>query len=154
MAMMAITREQAKIEASILIEGTLRSFVARTPRVEKPPRYAWSLEFPPHFIIPDLIVLPEHIIVAGWMVDKEKTKRALRYSLAHEFAHYSMYVVLAKNPWRIMPRLKLYSQATADAHAFRLTGITPKENRRLWGELIDEILSAGLTAKIKILREE
>lgn len=143
MALMAITREQAKIEASIFIEGTLRSFVARTPRVEKPPRWAWSLEFPPYFLIPDLIVLPEHVIVSGWIVNKEKAKRALRYILGHEFAHYSMYQVLVKSPWRIIPRLKLYSQIIADAHAFRLTGITDRENTRRWGELISEILRAG-----------
>ena len=145
MAIMAITREQAKVEASIFIEGNLRSFVARTPRVEKPPRWKWSLEFPPHFVIPDLIVLPEHVIVSGWIVNKEKTKRALRFTLGHEFAHYSMYVVLVKNPWRVIPRLKLYSQIIADAHAFRLTGITDRENTRLWGELIAEILEEGLT---------
>ena len=138
-----ITREQAKFEAYIFIEGNLRSFVARTPRVEKPPRWDWRLDFPPYFVIPDLIILPEHVIVSGWIVNKEKTKRALRFTLGHEFAHYSMYVVLVKSPWRIMPRLKLYSQTIADAHAFRLTGITPKECHRLWGELISEILTAG-----------
>ena len=144
MSLIAITREQAKIEASIFIEGTLRSFVARTPRVEKPPRYTWSLEFPPYFLTPDLIVLPEHVIVSGWIVNTEKTKRVLRFSLAHEFAHYSMFQVLAKHSWRIIPRLKLYSQTIADAHAFRLTGITPKESHRLWGELISEILTLAV----------
>lgn len=134
-------KTEAKAEAHSFIDETLTEYVMRTPRVDVAPAWAWSLTFPPAFIPrANLILLPEHLIVPGWVVDKDLTKRALRYTIAHEFAHYKQYYLCTRQPWNPILHMKLGSQIFADAEAFRLTGITSKQDFKMWGELIEKIL--------------
>jgi len=133
--MIVLTKEEAKVEVSHFIDGTLREFVTRTPRIDTPPIWKWSPEWPFVFYVPDLILVPEPVVVLCWMSNRDKTARALRFSLAHEYWHYVQY--------QTRPRLwgKWGSEVLADIQAARLTGISPRENEVLWDELISGVLA-------------
>jgi len=132
--MIVLTKEEAKVEVSHFIDETLREFVTRTPRIDMAPIWKWSPQWPFVFYVPDLILVPELVVVPSWMYDRDSTVRCMRFSLAHEYAHYLQY--------RTRPRLwgKWGSEILADIQATRLTGITPRENQVLWGKLISGLL--------------
>jgi len=130
----AVTKEETKAEVTYFIDEVFRDFVARTHRVVTPPIWKWSPQWPFIFYVPDLILVPEPVVILSWMYDREKTSRALRFSLGHEYAHYLQYQT--RPPWG-----KWGSEILADLQAVRLTGITPRENELLWEELITGVLT-------------
>lgn len=147
--MITLTKAEARVEATRFIGETFREFVGRTPRIDTPPIWKWSLEWPFMFYVPDLVLVPEAVVVLSWMYDRDKTVRALRFSLAHEYVHYLQY--------QTRPRLwgKWGSEILADIQATRLTGITPRENELLWNELITGALTIkelriGLEARLNL----
>ena len=131
-----------KAEIGDFIETVLREYEARTPL--SPPdfghtRWVWRLEFPLYYSTrTDAIVVPEHVGVLAWLLDKKKAKRALRWSLAHEFIHrlqrYRFGTIAFTRPVIGM------SQRVAEGRATILSGVTAAEGDELWKELIDRSL--------------
>lgn len=128
-------KERVKAEASHFIDEILRDFLARTHMPVALPVWKWSPEWPFVFYPPDLILVPNGVVILSWIYDEEKTKRALKFSLGHEYAHYLQY--------QTRPRLwgRWGSEVGADIQATRLTGITPRENQVLWNELITGVVA-------------
>lgn len=141
---MATERERVLLKEEIgdFIETVLREYEARTPLLPTDfghTRWVWRLEFPFYYSPrTDAIVVPEHVVVLAWFLDKEKAKRALRWSLAHEFTHrlqrYRFGTVAFTRP------VIGTSQRVAESRATILSGVTVAEVDELWKELIDRSL--------------
>jgi len=141
---------EVRAEVDKYIGETLAEFVAKTVGITEAPFWFWGVGWPLMYY-PKLrkILIPD-IVAVFWIRDREKTKRALRYALGHEFWHYSQEV---RGEWIIRvpildyPRLAEY---IAEKQGVRLSGITTVEGLRLWRELFEEYAPERLESPLSL----
>jgi hypothetical protein len=126
--------ERATFEVRMFIGDLLSEYVVKVPGVKVPPLWDLGPVWPPQYY-PRVkkILIPEKVAVL-WAVDKEKTKTALRWAVAHEFWHYVQEV----RGERGIPILdfRVVAEYIAGKQAIRLSGVTAAEGLRLWKELL------------------
>lgn len=131
--------EIARVELDLLVAEWLKEYVAKTVVVEEPPMWTWTSEWSIHYRrLEKTIYLPEFFIKA-FILSPSKTKRALRWSLAHEFWHYVQHV--RGGPLGIpildFPRLAEY---ISEKRAVLLSGITDAEGWSLTTDITDLVM--------------
>jgi len=126
--------ERAAVEVREFINDLLSEYVAKVPDVRVPPLWDLGPVWPPQYY-PRVrkILVPEQVAVL-WAVDREKTKSALRWAVAHEFWHYVQEV----RGERGIPILdfRFLAEHLAKKQAVRLSGVADAEGVRLWKELL------------------
>jgi len=126
--------EIAAIEVRDFINDLLSEYVAKVPDITVPPLWDLGPVWPPQYY-PRVkkILIPQKVAVL-WTIDKETTKTALRWSVAHEFWHYVQDVRGERGiPVLDFRRLAEY---LAGKQAVRLSGITTVEGLLAWKQLL------------------
>jgi len=124
----ASEKESVKAQLSAYIDSLLREYTAKTVGVDEPPTWMWTQRWPMFYYPGDkTIYITEHIYVLGYTREPYKTKRALRWAVAHEFWHYVQDV---RGEWAIrVPMLSFprVAEYIAEKQAVRLSGISEIE---------------------------
>lgn len=129
--------ERATIEVREFINDLLSEYVAKVPDVIVPPLWDLGHVWPPQYY-PRVrkILIPDQVAVL-WVVDREKTKTALRWAVAHEFWHYVQEVRGARRFRIPVLDLPVLAEYLAGKQATRLSGITTAEGLQVWRELLE-----------------
>jgi len=128
--------ERATIEVRDFINDLLSEYLAKVPDMEEPPSWDLGPVWPPQYYHRERKILVPQKVAVLWAIDKEKTKTALRWSIAHEYWHDVQEVRGARRfriPVLDFPRLAEY---LAGKQAVRLSGITTAEGLQAWRELL------------------
>jgi len=133
----ALEKESVKAQLSAYIDGLLREYVAKTVGVDEPPAWTWTMHWP-MFYYPGnkTVYITEYTYVLGYILEPYRTKRALRWAVAHEFWHFVQDV---RGEWTIrvpilsFPRVAEY---IAEKQAVRLSGIGDAEGMALTREVL------------------
>jgi len=126
--------ERATFEVREFINDLLSEYVAKVPDVRVPPLWDLAPVWPPQYY-PRVkkILVPEQVAVL-WVMDKEKTKTALRWGIGHEFWHYVQEV---RGEWGIpILDFPVVAEYVAGKQAVRLSGVTAAEGVRAWEDLL------------------
>jgi len=141
----ATEKERAKAELSVYIDSLLREYTVKSVGIDKPPKWTWTLHWPMYYYPKDkTIYITEHIYVLGYIHNSSKTKRALRWAVAHEYHHYVQDI---RGEWAIrvpilsFPRVAEY---IADKKATLLSGISESEGMALTREIMEWVFTTAI----------
>lgn len=131
--------ERATIEVREFINDLLSEYTAKVPDVMAPPLWdlapVWPLQYYPRV---KKILIPDQV-VALWVMDREKTKTALRWAVAHEFWHYVQELRATRGLRIPVLDFPVLAEYLAGKQAVRLSGITTTEGMQVWRELLHVI---------------
>jgi len=142
----------AEDELAAYIDEQLAEFTAKTLGITVPPAWDWSSEWMEPYYLRSLktIFLPKEFLMIAFRLAPEKTKRALRGALGHEFWHYVQDVrgdplVIRGIKIADIPTLKVsenLAERVAMKRAVVLTGISHAEHMRNWHEITDLVVES------------
>jgi len=144
--------QEPEEELAKYINDQLAEFTAKTLRIMVPPAWAWGSEWMEPYYLRSLrtIFLPKDFLIRAYRLDPEKTKKAIRGSLGHEFWHYVQDIrgdplVIKGIKIADIPTLRV-SENIAERVAIRrsvfLTGISHVEHLRNWEEISDLVMAS------------
>jgi len=144
--------EEFERELGKFIEDQLAEFTTKTLGIRVPPAWAWSSEWVEPYYLRSVktIFLPKEFLMRAFLLDPEKTKKAIRGTLGHEFWHYVQDVrgdplIIKGIKIANIPTLKLsenIAERVATKRAVFLTGISHVENLRDWEDITNLVIES------------
>lgn len=132
--------EGARAELDLLVGEWLTEYLSKTVGVDTPPRWTWTSGWTsPYYRRTEKAIYISEIYLKAYILSPSKAKRALRWSLAHEYWHYVQEV--RGGPFALpildFPRMAEY---LADKHAVLLSGISDAEGQSLTVDVVDLVM--------------